>query len=84
MDETTFSSLISQNPRRISLVQQSGMKKAGIDIYDGIIRAQTDNFQIVNSNGQQTFNIDADGNLNTAGSASFNGIVKAKQFYRYR
>ena len=63
--------------RRITLVQQSGMKKAGIDIQNGIIRAQTDNFQIVNSNGEQTFSVDADGNLESSGNASFKGKIMA-------
>lgn len=43
MDETSFSSLISQNARRISLVQQSGLKRAGIDIENGKITLNADN-----------------------------------------
>ena len=43
MDETTFSSLISQNARRISLVQQSGLKRTGIDIENGKLTLNADN-----------------------------------------
>ena len=81
MDEASFSSLIEQDARRITLVQQSGMKKAGIDIQNGIIRAQTDNFQIVNSNGEQTFSVDANGNLESSGDASFKGKITASAYY---
>lgn len=75
MSETAFSSLISQNARRISLVQQSGLKRTGIDIYNGIIKVQADNFQIVNSNGEQSLGVDASGN------SQFRGTVKATNFF---
>ena len=81
MDPTTFSSLVEQTARRISLVQYTGSKKAGFDIQNGIINATADNFAIQNNSGKTTFFIDEDGNILGAANAEFSGILKAKQLY---
>lgn len=51
MDASSFSSLIEQNARRISLVQQSGTKRAGVDIQNGTINLYGDRVTFSNADG---------------------------------
>lgn len=51
MDASSFASLIEQNARRISLVQQSGTKRAGIDIQNGTVNLFGDRVTFSNADG---------------------------------
>lgn len=54
------------------------VEDTGIDITNGLIKAQTGKFEIWNQAGTiKTFSIDNDGNLVSAGSASFKGKITA-------
>lgn len=57
------------------------LAKSGIDIYAEKIVANTDNFEVHNTNGDTTFSIDENGNLQATGSAEFRGIVRATTIY---
>lgn len=61
---------------------QYGIRRTGIDIENGVIRAQTDNFRIVNSDGKETFSVDADGNIVGMGNATFDGVIRAKSLFQ--
>lgn len=56
------------------------LAKSGIDIYANKIIAKTDNFEVHNSDGDKTFSIDVDGNIQGYGDASFKGNVEATNF----
>lgn len=58
------------------------LKRTGIDIQRGKITAQTDNFRIVNSDGKETFSVDADGNIVGTGNATFDGVIRAKSLFQ--
>lgn len=61
---------------RVSGVEQ-GLEDTGIDIRQGVVRAAADKFLIVNNSGQQTFSVDADGNIVGSGGAAFKGDLSA-------
>jgi hypothetical protein len=76
MSESYFSSLIEQNARRISLVQQSGSKLTGIDMQNGTIDIFADKFRLKNTDGQQTLGVNKNGDLEVL------GVIRAKNLYR--
>lgn len=76
MSDTYFNSLIEQNARRITLIQQTGLLKAGIDINNGKITSIGDSFEWVDNEGNQVLGIDTETN-----EAVFSGTIKAKNFY---
>lgn len=65
-----YKSLIEQTARGISLLQQTGLKKAGIDIYNGKVDVQADQFTIRNSSGQENMSV------NENGDVEFRGVIK--------
>ena len=54
----------------------------GLDLTNSKILAKTNKFEIQNTSGVKTFGVDADGNLESTGNASFKGTVKAENFYQ--
>lgn len=76
MAASYFSSLIEQNARRISLVQQSGSKLTGIDMQNGTIDIFADKFRLKNTDGQQTLGVNKNGDLEVL------GVIRAKNLYR--
>lgn len=77
----TKESVISQKADEIRIEVSDGLSATGIDIVNHKITAVADNFEIQNNSGKKTFGIDADGNLQSMGNASFGGTVKAMNFY---
>lgn len=74
-----FASFISQNARRISLVQQSGTKLAGIDIQNGIVNLMADKVTFSNSTGTISGKVWIDPETGTlhAVDGYFSGTVNA-------
>jgi hypothetical protein len=58
-----------------------GIGNCGIDFTNGAITAKGGKFQMEDENGNPTFELDTDGNLNSKGNASFGGTIKAKNFF---
>ena len=77
-----FTSIFEQTARRINMEVEDGLSRTGIDITAGLIKATTDNFVIQNSAGENTFSVDAAGNLISKGNAAFGGIIKSKGIYQ--
>lgn len=79
MDASSFSSLIEQNARRISLVQQSGTKLAGLDIQNGTVNLMGDRVIFSNSTGTVCGNVWIDPNDGTihAKDGKFSGEITA-------
>lgn len=74
-----FASFISQNARRISLVQQSGTKLAGIDIQNGVVNLMGDRVVFTNSTGTISGKVWIDPNDGSihASDGHFSGEVNA-------
>jgi hypothetical protein len=74
-----FASFINQNARRISLVQQSGTKLAGIDIQNGTVNLMGDRVVFTNSTGTISGNvwIDPDNGTIHATDGKFSGEITA-------
>ena len=74
-----FASFINQNARRISLVQQSGTKLAGIDIQNGTVNLFGDRVTFSNSTGTVSGKvwIDPDNGTIHATDGKFSGEVNA-------
>ena len=74
-----FASFINQNARRISLVQQSGTKLAGIDIQNGTVNLMGDRVIFSNSTGTVSGNvwIDPDDGTIHAINGDFSGEITA-------
>ena len=70
LEPSSFVSKIEQNARCISLAQQTGLTKAGIDIYNGRVDVQADQFTIRNSSGQENMSV------NETGDVEFRGVIK--------
>lgn len=75
MSPASYSSLIGQTARRLSLAQYTGTKKAGIDIYNGKVDILADNFTITNNNG------DVNMSVNETGDVEFRGVIKCTYGY---
>lgn len=76
---TEVSSRIKQTADEIDLSIRNDLGETGININgsDKKIIAKANNFEIQNSSGSKTFEIDANGNLKSNGNAQFEGKVKA-------
>lgn len=74
-----FASFINQNARRISLVQQSGTKLAGVDIQNGMVNLMGDRVIFSNSTGTVSGKvwIDPDNGTIHATDGDFSGKVTA-------
>lgn len=83
MDASSFSSLIEQNARRISLVQQSGTKRAGIDIQNGTVNLFGDRVTFSNADGtiKDKVWIDPEKGTINAVDGEFSGVVRATNFF---
>ena len=80
--EREMSSSISQTAEKISLQVKNDLNSTGIDIEQGKIQMTADNFEIWNNDKtKKTFFVDDEGNLQSAGNASFNGTIRAKDFF---
>ena len=79
MDTTYFSSLIEQTARRLSLVQQTGLTKAGIDIQKGIVNLYGDRVVFSDASGSITDKIWIDPTYGTlhAVNGDFSGKIHA-------
>lgn len=80
--ETYFRSLIEQNARRISLVQQTGSRLAGIDIENGIVNLKGDRVIFSNGDGSVSGKVTIDpetGTLNAV-DGNFSGTVTVDRF----
>jgi len=85
MDTATFSSLIEQNARRISLVQQAGTRRAGIDVQEGTVNLFGDRVSFSNADGTIRDKVWIDPNDGTlhavngdfSGNGTFRGTVYA-------
>ena len=53
----------------------------GLDLTNDTITAKGGKFQMEDENGNPTFVLDQDGNLNSEGDAAFGGTIRAKNFY---
>ena len=71
MSPASYSSLIEQTARRLSLAQYTGTKKAGIDIYDGKIKLTADNVGLSVADDTQMKLIDFD--LNQIAMVMYSG-----------
>ena len=85
---TNFESYIKQTANSISLGVskevsdnlgnlKENIAATGIDLEAHAITAKANNFIVKNQNGETTFSIDEDGDINGAGNAGFNGKVTA-------
>ena len=74
-----FASFINQNARRISLVQQSGTKLAGVDIQNGMVNLMGDRVIFSNSTGTVSGKvwIDPDNGTIHATDGKFTGEITA-------
>ena len=83
MSGNSFSSLIEQNARRISLVQQSGTKRAGIDIQNDTVNLFGDRVTFSNADGtvKDKVWIDPDKGTLHAVNGEFSGVVRATNFF---
>lgn len=74
-----FASFVSQNARRISLVQQSGTKLAGVDIQNGMVNLMGDRVIFSNSTGTVSGQvwIDPDNGTIHATGGKFSGEITA-------
>ena len=72
---------VNQNANKITLEAtktiSEKLEKSGVYIESGKILAKTNHFEVQNSNGDITFTIDKDGNLESKGNASFKGCITA-------
>lgn len=72
---------VNQNANKITLEATKTigekLEKSGVYIESGKILAKTNHFEVQNSNGDITFTIDKDGNLESKGNASFKGCITA-------
>ena len=59
-----------------------GIGNCGIDFTNGSITAKGGKFQMEDENGNPTFVLDQNGNINGQGNATFGGIVRAKTLFR--
>ena len=59
-----------------------GIGNCGIDIARGSITAKGGKFQMEDENGNATFILNTNGDLESKGSASFEGTIKSKNFYQ--
>ena len=80
-EHTRFSE-IYQDAENIWIGVNNGLTQTGINIHSHKITAKTDNFEIQNNSGVKTFGIDANGNLESIGDASFGGTVRASNLFR--
>lgn len=53
----------------------------GLDLTNDTITAKGGKFQMEDENGNPTFVLDQDGNLNSEGDAAFGGTIRAKNFF---
>ena len=83
MSGSSFSSLIEQNARRISLVQQSGTRRAGIDIQNGTVNLFGDRVTFSNADGsvKDKVWIDPEKGTINAVDGEFSGVVRATNFF---
>ena len=58
-----------------------GIGNCGIDFTNEAITAKGGKFQMEDEDGNATFVLDPEGNLNSKGSAAFGGTIRAKNFY---
>ena len=58
-----------------------GIGNCGIDFTNGAITAKGGKFQMEDENGNATFVLDPQGNLNSKGNAAFGGTIRATNFY---
>ena len=70
-------STVEQTAESIRAEVSDGLSSTGIDIENKKITARTDNFSIRNGKGEETFTIDANGNIVGHGGASFSGTLSA-------
>lgn len=75
VESNYYGSLVEQTARGISLFQQTGLKKTGIDISTGNITVQADQFTIINSSGQENMSV------NETGDVEFRGVIKGTYGY---
>lgn len=72
---------VNQNANKITLEATKTigekLEKSGVYIESGKVLAKTNHFEVQNSNGDITFTIDKDGNLESKGNASFKGCITA-------
>lgn len=72
---------VNQNANKITLEATKTigekLEKSGVYIESGKILAKTNHFEVQNSDGDITFTIDKDGNLESKGNASFKGCITA-------
>ena len=59
-----------------------GIGNCGIDIASGSITAKGGKFQMEDENGNATFVLDQNGNINGQGNATFGGVIRAKTLFR--
>ena len=76
------SSQVRQTADSYNISIRNGLTQTGININAHKILAKTNNFEIQNTLGVKTFGVDANGNLESSGNASFKGTVKAENFYQ--
>lgn len=83
MDASSFSSLIEQNARRISLVQQSGTKRAGVDIQNGTVSLFGDRVTFSNADGtiKDKVWIDPEKGTINAVDGIFSGKITCNYFF---
>lgn len=81
VSETYFRSMIEQNARRISLVQQTGSRLAGIDIENGIINLKGDRVTFSNGDGTIKDKVAIDPETGTlyAVDGEFSGNIRVKK-----
>ena len=87
---TEYDTVVRQTSRSIDMgVFIDSVKKAGIelttnqdgDVVKGKVTAVADNFEIQNSLGDKTFEVDQDGNLVGHGNAEFKGTLRARELF---
>lgn len=79
MSDSSFSSLIEQNARRITLTQQTGLKNAGINIENGVIDLTAGKVNFVDPNGNANTKVSIDPSTGTL--KAVDGVFEGSLFF---
>ncbi len=81
VDANGTTGYIDVKANEVSVGIRNGLLNTGINITSGKVAVHGGDFTMQDENGNDTFVLDEDGNLQSQGDASFGGTIKAKNFF---
>ena len=81
VDANGTTGYIDVKANEVNLGIRNGLLNTGINITSGEVSVHGGDFTMQDENGNDTFVLDPDGNLQSQGDASFGGTIKANNFY---